>query len=172
MALKPDIQVKQYAIDYFMYETATRGGIVVHNTGVVPGSGAAMDNAGQRVVYVAQPSGRKPLGLLLNDVVNVDLARQVKNYNKSEAQVGEKVTLMVKGTCVTNMFANNGAPATGAITLPCDLFLGPTGTLTIVNSNYQLAVSGIVLRDNAYPRVGKALTNIDENGYAKVQIEL
>ena len=87
MALKPD-RVEHYTdLSFFMNETAERGLIVTHNTG---GSGAAMDDSAA-VVRVATASTQEPAGLLLNDVVNLDLTRQHINYMQDEVQQGGKV---------------------------------------------------------------------------------
>ena len=65
------------------------------------GSGASMDNGSAVVTYAALPSGKVPVGLLLNDMVNIDLTRQ-HHQHKDEVQKGGKVTLAQKGTFVTN----------------------------------------------------------------------
>ena len=77
MALKADRHELQTDISFFMNEVATRGGIAILSTG---GSGAAMDQSNALVTYSASPttaalaiSGIVPVGLLLNDMVNLDL---------------------------------------------------------------------------------------------------
>ena len=69
MALKSDRNELQTDISFFMNETATRGGVVSISTG---GSGAAMDQ-GAALVTLTAASGKAPIGILLNDVVNLDL---------------------------------------------------------------------------------------------------
>lgn len=175
MALKPDRSNHPVDdISYFMYSTGERGGIAVQTTGYfeavgVPGSGGAMDSSAQRVEYAAQPSGRTPIGMLMQDVVNIDLARQVLNPYKSEVQIGDKVTLVRKGFAVTNYF-EAGAGPTGSI--PVDLYLGPTGTLSTTNPNFSHTISGIVVKGTAVPKIGQAMSRKDADGYAKVYIEL
>lgn len=99
MALKTDRSVLDTDISFFMNEAATRGGIASVSTG---GSGAAMDQGEALVTYAAVPSGKVPVGLLLNDMVNIDLTRQHLNQHKDEVQKGGKVTLLRKGYVVTN----------------------------------------------------------------------
>ena len=79
MALKTDRSTLQTDISFFMNEAATRGGVVALSTG---GSGAAMDQGSALVTYAGLPSGKVPVGLLLNDMVNIDLTRQHLNQHK------------------------------------------------------------------------------------------
>ena len=99
MALKTDRSTLQTDISFFMNEAATRGGVAVISTG---GSGASMDNGTALVTYAAAPSGKVPVGLLLNDMVNIDLTRQHLNQHKDEVQKGGKSTLLNKGWAVTS----------------------------------------------------------------------
>ena len=91
MALKTDRSTLQTDISFFMNEAATRGGVVSLSTG---GSGAAMDQGAALVTYAAQPSGKVAVGLLLGDMVNIDLTRQHLNQYKDEVQKGGKVALL------------------------------------------------------------------------------
>ena len=160
MALKSDRSTLQTDISFFMNEAATRGGVVVVSTA---GSGASMDNGAALVTYAADASGKIPVGLLLNDMVNIDLTRQHLNQHKDEVQKGGKVTLLQKGFVVTNSLEgtapNGGDPA----------YLGHSG---------NLATSNIIDDDsdpntNGHGRiVGRFLSDVDEDGYAKVYIDL
>ena len=98
MALKTDRSTLQTDISFFMNEAATRGGVAVISTG---GSGASMDNGNAVVTYSASPSGKVPVGLLLNDMVNIDLTRQHLNQHKDEVQKGGR-SLSPEGFVVTN----------------------------------------------------------------------
>ena len=110
MALKADRHELDVDISYFMNETAERGQIVVLST---VGSGAAMDQAGALVTVAAATTTNIPVGVLLNDVVNLDLTRQHINWHKDEVQKGGKVSLLKKGYIVTDMIA--GTPTAGAL---------------------------------------------------------
>lgn len=152
MALKSDRSELQTDISFFMNEVAERGGVVCHDTTV--GSGAAMDQGQARVVYVgAAPSGRMPVGLLLNDVVNIDLTRQKLNPYRDEVQVGSKVTLLRKGYVVTNRILGN-------VTAPTYAYLAHSGLLSSTD-----VIGGM-------PIVGQFLSARDQDGYAKVEINL
>lgn len=148
MALKPD-RIEAYTdISFFMNVTGERGGIVVHATG---GSGVSMDDANAVVEYASNQSGTKPAGLLLNDVVNLDLTRQHINWHKDEVQVGSKVTLLRQGQVTTNVIS--GAPTIGQ-----DAYYGADGKLTPTSTNSV--------------KVGRFLSVKDSDGYAKVDINI
>ena len=68
-----------------------------------------MDNAVALATVKANPSGAYPLGVLLNDMVNLDLTRQHLNQHKDEVQKGGKITILRKGYVVTD--AISGTPA-------------------------------------------------------------
>lgn len=158
MALKTDRNTLDTDISFFMNEVATRGGIVSISTG---GSGASMDNGSALVTYGALPSGKVPVGLLVNDMVNLDLTRQHINQHKDEVQKGGKVTLLTKGWVVTDMLEgtdpNAGDPAYVAhsgLIAASDLSDDDTDT------------------DGSTRLVGRFLSDVDQNGYAKVYIDL
>lgn len=150
MALKPDRIETVTDVSFFMNSTATRGGVATISTG---GSGVAMDDASAVVAYAADPSGAKPVGVLLNDVVNLDLTRQHINWHKDEVQQGGKVTLLQVGQVTTDAIA--GSPAAGDV--------------AYVAANGEIgndADSG----NNA--AIGRFLSSVDSDGYAKVAVNI
>ncbi len=158
MALKTDRSTLQTDISFFMNEAATRGGVVAVSTG---GSGASMDNGAALVTYAAIPSGKVPVGLLMNDMVSIDLTRQHLNQHKDEVQKGGKVTLLQKGWVVTNSLEGT-SPAAGNAA-----FLAHSGNLSASDlSNDEGDVDG------STRVVGRFLSGVDEDGYAKVFIDL
>ena len=155
MALKSDRSTLQTDISFFMNEAATRGGVAVISTG---GSGASMDNGTALVTYAAAPSGKVPMGLLLNDMVNIDLTRQHLNQHKDEVQKGGKVTLLQKGFVVTSNIEGTDPNA---------------GDVAYLAHSGNLASSNIGGDDSGHKMVvGRFLSDIDEDGYAKVYIDL
>jgi hypothetical protein len=152
MALKGDRQVDAYDISFFMNMTGERGGIVVHST---TGSGAAMD---QGAAVVALPTGgaggTTPAGLLLNDVVQYDLTRQHLNEFKDEVQVGSKVTLMRRGWVVTDRIVGGQTPVAG------------NTAWYDTNGFFRTSDPG------SGTKVGRFLSGKDENGFAKVEINI
>jgi hypothetical protein len=154
MALKMDRQVDANELGYFINEVAERGNIVCISTA---GSGIAMDNVANLCTVVAGASGAKPLGMLLTDYVNVDQTRQSLNWHKDQAQIGSKASIATKGWFVTNRIT--GTPAAGNLAV-----LGPSGT-----------VSGVAigtLSSANTPVVGSFRSSKNEDGYAKVYIDL
>ena len=158
MALKTDRSTLQTDISFFMNEAATRGGVVAVSTG---GSGASMDNGAALVTYAAIPSGKVPVGLLMNDMFSIDLTRQHLNQHKDDVQKGGKVTLLQKGWVVTNSLEGT-SPAAGNAA-----FLAHSGNLSASDlSNDEGDVDG------STRVVGRFLSGVDEDGYAKVFIDL
>lgn len=149
MALKPDRIELLTDVSFFMNATATRGGVVSVVTG---GVGVSMDDADAVVSYAAVASGAKPVGLLLNDVVDLDLTRQHINWHKDEVQLGGKVTLLRQGQVTTNTVA--GTPGAGK-----DAFLANDGVISTTQA------TGTV-------KIGQFLSAVDSNGYAKVSVNL
>ena len=162
MALKPDRSyvLNQVDVSYFMNTTGEAGIVVVHDTSVT-GSGAAMDDPGN-VVKVAGSaaggqgsSGTRPAGVLLCDVVNLDLTRQHINYHKNEVQVGSKVELLRGGPgawIVTNQIS--GTPSPGAKAYYTEL-----GKFT------PTALAGV-------DQVGRFGSAVDVDGYCKVFVNI
>lgn len=148
MALKPDRIEHLTDISFFMNTTAERGGVVSFVSG---GVGVSMDDADAVVAYAAAASGNVPAGVLLNDVVNLDLTRQHINWHKDEVQVGGKVTLLRVGQVTTNLI--NGNPSAGNAA-----YVGPSGTISTTSTN---AV-----------KIGTFLSGKDADGYAKVSVNI
>jgi hypothetical protein len=158
MALKTDRSTLQTDISFFMNEAATRGGVVSLSTG---GSGAAMDQGAALVTYAATPSGKVAVGLLVNDMVSIDLTRQHLNQHKDEVQKGGKVTLLQKGYVVTNNLEGT-SPAAGNLA-----YLAHSGNLS---TSYIIADSSD--HTGSAKVVGRFLSGVDQDGYAKVYIDL
>lgn len=148
MALKPDRIELLTDVSFFMNTTAERGGVVSVVTG---GSGVSMDDAGAVVAYASVASGSKPVGVLLNDVVNIDLTRQHINWHKDEVQLGGKVTLLRQGQVTTNKVT--GSPAAGV-----DAYVGASGLVGTSSTN---AV-----------KIGQFLSTTDSDGYAKLSVNI
>lgn len=155
MALKSDRYELQTDISFFYNDgTATRGGVVVHDT--TAGSGAAMDQGVNLVKYATVTAASRPVGILLNDVVNKDLTRTHLNQHKDEVQKGGKVTVLRKGYVVTSNIT--GTPVAGDPAYACHANAG--------NIRPDSPGSSGVLQ------VGRFLSSKDEDGYAKVEVNL
>lgn len=154
MALKPDRIESHTDISYFMNEVAERGIVVVHDT-TTSGLGASMDDADNVVKKpdVANGSGEQPAGILLNDVVNLDLTRQHINWHKDEVQIGGKVTLLRQGQVTTNQLKSGDTPAPGD-----KAYFTTDGELSTTSTNST--------------QVGRFLSSVDGDGYVKVDVNI
>jgi len=163
MALKADRNELDVDISFFCNDadTTPRGGIVVIDT---VGSGAAMDQAGAKVKYAAANGSSVPVGILLNDVVNLDLTRQHINWHKDEVQKGGKVSILKKGTIVTNMvdISDHGSAITAG-----QVAYASSGTAGYLSNTYAHDVG-----DDEALAVGRFMSTKDEDGYYKVEINL
>jgi len=152
MALKPGRRVTDGEdIGYFMNETAERGIVVVH-TSATSGLGEALDDA-NATVAIPGGSGGTPAGILMNDVVNLDLTRQHLNQHQDEVQINGKVTIMTDGWCVTNALPAGVNPSGGQTA-----YFTTNGNLTNL--------------DSGATSVGKFLSSRDADGYIKVHVNL
>lgn len=149
MALKPDRIEHLTDISFFMNTTAERGGVASFVTG---GVGAAMDDADAVVAYEALASGSVPAGVLLNDVVDLDLTRQHINWHKDEVQVGGKVTLLRVGQVTTDKV--DGDPSAGDAA-----YVGASGTVSTTGGTDVV-------------KIGTFLSGKDSDGYAKVSVNI
>ena len=154
MALKADRNELGVDISFFMNETAEKGQLVAYSTA---GSGAAMDQAGALATVAAADGSVIPIGVLLNDVVDIDLTRQHINWHKDEVQKGGKVSILKKGYVVTDQI--EGTPTAGALAFMDDADTG------------KFAVAGSIA-DTKYTAVGRFMSVKDEDGYCKVEVNL
>ena len=167
MALKPDRHEVITDISFFMNETAERGIVVTHSTA---GSGAAMDDGNALVAVPTTASGSYPAGLLLNDMVNIDLTRQHLNQHQDEVQKGGKVTLLKQGWVVTNKLEVNSKPTVGAPAYVASSGLISTTNPAAYDATTIAGASNPLGDENA--QVGRFLSTEDADGYAKVYIDI
>lgn len=146
MALGPNRQQFETRIRYAMNQVAERGGIVCAST-----------TAGE-VQYAATPTGTSvlPLGILLDDVEDLNYDRHPEYLQRNVVDVGSMVGIANRGEYQTNLIS--GTPTQGqAAYLHQSGYVSPT----------QLS-DGV----NPAPRVGTFLTAKDANGYATVYVDL
>ena len=160
MALKSDRHELMTDISFFLNETKDRGFVAVLSTG---GSGAAMDQSAALLTFAANASGQKPMGLLLNDMVNIDQTRQHINWHKDEVQKGGKVTVLQQGWVVTDSVYPNQSPTAGDLA-----YIAQSGYI----SNDDSVTSDSADSDGSTRVIGRFLSTKDEDGYAKVYIDL
>jgi hypothetical protein len=150
MALKPDREEFHHDIRWYMGSVAERGGVVCLQTADSGGYPGAAKNT---VVYAANPSGRHPIGLLLQDVVNNDLSRTHPNWYRDQVQINSKVALMKDGWVTTNM-VDSSTPVGGEAA-----YLGASGLFSTTQAT-------------GAPKVGQFLTSKDQDGYVAVRVQL
>jgi len=139
-AMKSDMYVRDTDISFFCDKTTERGKIVE----AMPGANGLWNE-----VRPGRYENR-PVGLLLNDVVDIDLSRCHLNWSKFETQRGGKVQIMRCGEAIVRPV--NGKPIPGA-----PLFYEKDGTLTTKDVSIQ---------------VGNCLSTRDEDDFVKVQIRI
>lgn len=170
MALKPDRVEQATDVSFFMNAAMERGGICTYRTA---GSGAAMDQSEASVYPTGSTaSGTYPAGLLLCDMVNKDLSQTHINWHKDEVQLGGKVTLLRQGIVTSNVIRSTAVPAVGA-----PVYYNP-GTHGSYSNTFMLDSTGVFGTDGTVsgvqrvPPVGQWLSTKDEDGYAKVWINI
>lgn len=153
MALKPHIDALKYQVGFFVNAEATPGGVLVSATST-PASGTALDNAAAIAEYAANPSGRYPIGVLLDTFVNKDLTEQSLNRFKSERQVGDKASILQKGEVVTDRVVGAASVWVGQ-----PAYLGATGYITPTQATFA-------------PQIGRFLSRPDQDGYTKIFVDV
>lgn len=150
MALKPDRYHVESEIGYFCNDVVNRGVILAFGSS---GSGVALD---QTAAIAALPGAAvgalRPLGMLMNDMVNIDLTHFHLNYYKDQMPVGGKCTLWKKGWVVTDQVASGVTPVAGD-----PAYLAPYGQVTNAAGT---------------PQVGRFLSAKDEKGFVKLEVNL
>ncbi len=155
MALKGDRQIDAVSIRYFLDEVSAKGNVLCVSTA---GSGIALDSTVNLATVVADSSGNKPLGVLLNEFVNVDQTRQPVNWHKDQSQKGDKCTILTKGWVVTDRI-------TGTIAAGDHAVLSSSGTCAAL-------APGAAWNEAANPKVGRWRGLPDQSGFAVLYVDL
>ena len=154
MALKGDRVIIETDITMSCPTAALRGVVLVNTT---TGSGVDIGSKAGVASLVANPSGYTPVGMLMNDMVNIDVTRYHLNFQKDERLIGDRCTLLRKGKLTTDQVT--GSPTAGKTA-----YLTASGVLTPTMS----ATGGLI----ATPKVGVFAGAPDENGFCTVDITL
>jgi hypothetical protein len=99
------------SVRYFMSEVA-EAGLVVTNSAASTGNLGNLDDPDGSVIVPTGTVG-SPVGVLMNDVVNLDLTRTHLNAHRDEVQLGGKVTVLKIGQVHTNMLNTGDTPVAG-----------------------------------------------------------
>jgi len=154
MAIKAQREAVLYDHRWFMNATAVKGVVISVSTA---GSGLSNDNSLSVAAASASSSGAKPLGVLLDDVVNIDQTRQHINWHKQEVNIGNKVTVLKKGTVTTDR-----------------VIAATAGNYAVLASSGYVTNAGDINNHNrlTQPIVGRFLSGLDEHGYATLEIDV
>lgn len=158
MAIKADRRIVDTEIRFYCNQLAVKGQVMSLNTSTYVPSGVAMDSTYSSVGTPSSSSGAKPVGLIFEDVVNLDLTRFPINWHRDQANSGDKVCLLTKGWVTTDQVQGTVNAGDWAV-------LSSSG---LVGS----ATRGAPGNDVANPRVGKWVTGKDQNGFATLYIDL
>jgi len=151
--LKGDRHLFYDDIRYFCNDVTERGVILVHS-----GSGASGVSLEDTLNIAYLPgtgsvSGLKPVGLLLNDFVNVDLSRYKLNEHKDEMQIGQKAHLLKKGWVHTDKLKSGDTPSAGVAA-----YLAPSGEISTTSTNAA--------------RVGTFKGRKDSDGFVLLEVDI
>lgn len=146
MALGPNRQVFQTTIKYAVNEVAARGGILCAST-----------TAGE-ATYLASATGAAvyPIGILLDDVEDMNFDRHPEYLQREVVDVGSVVGIANKGEFETDQVV--GTPTQGQ-----PAYLHPNGQ-----------VGAAQLTDGIYtaPRVGTFRSGPNANGFVSLLVDL
>lgn len=152
MALKGDRHILYDDIRYFCNQVTERGVVLMFSGN--GGSGVDFNNTAMVVMLPSSnASGSVAAGLLLNDMVNVDLTKYHLNFSKDEMQIGSKCHLLKKGWVYTDKIT--GTPAAGNAA-----YLAATGNVTPT----QDTTTGSL--------VGKFTGKKDQNGFVGLEVDV
>lgn len=156
MALYMDRVVDATDISFYCNTVLERGFAVCVSTA---GSGVNLDSPSNVCTTNAVTSGSIPLGILLSDVVSIDLTRLPLNWYKDQTNVGNKVPILTKGWIVTNKVL--GTPTAGQL-----VQLGGSGNVTGVAVGTPSTAAQPLLGNSHFR------SSVDEAGYAKIYIDM
>ena len=156
MSIKPTRQIDADEARYFLNEASEAGVVVSISTA---GSGTSMDSAANLITVKGASSGALPVGMLVNEFVDIDETRFPVNWNKDQANKGSKATVMTKGWLVTDKVVGSNDLAGKQAVLASSGFVASKAT----NGTHN---------EVSTPTVGRFRTDVDEDGYAAVYIDL
>ena len=162
MALKGDRYELYGDVSMFGNSVMTRGGVACYST---IGSGGAMDQSAALISYPNNSSGAFPKGILMQDMVSIDLTRQHLNWYQDQVQIGGKLLVLVKG------YVNTNSLIQGAAAIAAGDFAVLTSSGQIMNMSAANSYTG-TWNKAQNPLVGRFLSSLDEDGYAKVEVDL
>ena len=163
MAMGPSRQVLATDTNFVVNAAAERGGILCAASGLVASYVANINSVASGV-----PFKIVPVGMLLEDIESLNFYTHPQYRQRTVSDIGSKVGIMTLGEAVTDFIDGYAKPHIDAGDAA---YLTHSGLLTIrelapgvVGSNPEQGTSGIV--------VGRFLSEVDSNGFAKVWISV
>lgn len=163
MAMGESRQVLATDMNWTVAAAAERGGILCAASGL-----AAAYNTNISSPASGLPFKVVPIGMLLEDVESLNPMLQPQYYQRNVSDLGSKVGIATMGEFVTDFIDGYAKPHIDAGDAA---YLTHSGLLTIrelapgvVSSNPEQGTSGIV--------VGRFLSSVDSNGFARVLISI
>lgn len=151
--LKPDRDFNgDYDITWYFDAAAEAGQFVVQKTG----GGPSLDDEDNVAEVAADPSGKVFVGVVLNDVVDIDTTRVNKSSARNESFLNEKAGVWRRGWLVTDQLKSGETPVNGDIAV-----LAENGEIMVVPASWDPD-------DN--PKVGTFRSTPDANGFVKVDV--
>jgi len=157
MALRPWRRVEATTIEYTVAAATERGGVL----SATSGQAAAYDTS-------VTPSSVVPIGILLEDIESMNFMTHPQYYQRNVSDLGSKVGILTKGEVETDFLE---PAAEDHIDAGQKAYLTESGYLTIealapgvVDSLPEQGTSGVL--------VGRFLSTVDGDGFAKVRIDL
>lgn len=145
MALGPNRQIFQTTIRYAVNAAAERGGVLAYSS-----------TAGE-AEYNAAASGAVAVGILLDDVEDLNFDRHPEYLQRNVVDIGSVVGIANKAVIESDQIT--GTPAQGN-----PAYLGVNGTISTTQLDDGVG--------NVAPLVGTFRTGLDANGFATVLIDL
>jgi len=157
MALREWRRVEATTIEYVVNTAHERGGVLSATSGQI----AAYDTS-------VTPSSVVPIGILLEDIESMNFMTHPQYYQRNVSDLGSKVGIATKGEFETDMIE----PAAEAyIDAGKKAYLTESGYFTI----QELAPGNVGVPSEAGQsgvQVGRFLSTVDSDGYARVRIDL
>lgn len=153
--LKPDRAVYITDISYISEKAEEAGSLLCVKVSQPSGRGVGdgLNEAAPVATSLSSiPSGTMVAGVLLDNVVDIDQAKQHRNFQRVEQVVGENICLLKDGFVRTNKIS--GTPTAGA-----PAYLATNGNFSPTQTN-------------SIPAVGKFETAKGTDGFAKVTIKI
>lgn len=149
MALSPSRQIFQTNVDYSLNEVAERGKICAILPGTTP-------NGEVTASVVPTGVGVQPIGLLLDDVEDLNFDRHGEYLQRNVVDVGSVVGLAHECEIETDQIT--GSPV--------------AGNPAYLNVNGTVSPTQLTDGNNPAPLVGKFLSAPNANGFAKLRIDI